>query len=75
MNWGKLICQINVRENRRGNQEWAAIQRHWQHWIHMIQNEDKLKKEKNTTQKTKNQVWTTKAEQFLLLIRHPPCYS
>jgi hypothetical protein len=22
--------QINVRENRRGNQEWT-IQRHWQH--------------------------------------------
>ena len=23
----------NVRENRRGNQEWT-IQRHWQHWVH-----------------------------------------
>jgi hypothetical protein len=23
--------EINVRENRRGNQEWT-IQRHWQHW-------------------------------------------
>ena len=24
--------QINVRENRRGNQEWT-IQRTWQHWV------------------------------------------
>jgi hypothetical protein len=30
--------QINVRENRRGNQEWT-IQRHWQHWTHKTQNE------------------------------------
>ena len=25
--------QINVRENRRGNQEWT-FQRQWQHWVH-----------------------------------------
>ena len=29
--------QINVRENRSGNQEWT-IQRHWQHWVHKTQN-------------------------------------
>ena len=28
--------QINVRENRSGNQEWT-IQRHWQHWIQKTQ--------------------------------------
>ena len=28
--------QINVRENRSGNQEWT-IQRHWQHWVHKTQ--------------------------------------
>jgi hypothetical protein len=28
--------QINVRENRRGNQEWT-VQRNWQHWIHQTQ--------------------------------------
>ena len=28
--------QINVRENRRGNQKWT-IQRHWQHWAHKTQ--------------------------------------
>jgi hypothetical protein len=28
--------QINVRENQSGNQEWT-IQRHWQHWMHKIQ--------------------------------------
>jgi hypothetical protein len=26
----------------RGNQEWT-IQRHWQHWAHKTQDEDKLK--------------------------------
>ena len=29
--------QINDKEKRRGNQEWAAIQRHWQHWVHKTQ--------------------------------------
>ena len=28
--------QINVRENRRDNQEWT-IQRHWQRWAHKTQ--------------------------------------
>jgi len=31
---------INGRENRRGNQE-GTIQRHWQHWKHKTQDEDK----------------------------------
>ena len=35
--------QINLGKNRRGNQEWT-IQRHWQHWVHKIQAEDKQKK-------------------------------
>ena len=35
--------QINVRENRRGNQEWT-IQRTWQHWVHKTQDEDKQNK-------------------------------
>ena len=35
--------QINVRENGRGNQEWT-IQRHWQHWVHKTQDEDKQDK-------------------------------
>jgi hypothetical protein len=42
--------QINVRENRRGNQEWK-IQRHWHHWVHKTPDEDK--QIKITTQKTK----------------------
>jgi hypothetical protein len=28
--------QINVRENRRDNQEWK-IQKNWQHWVHKTQ--------------------------------------
>jgi hypothetical protein len=28
--------QINVRENRRDNQEWK-IQKNWQHWEHKTQ--------------------------------------
>ena len=35
--------QINVRENRRGNQEWT-IQRNYQHWVNKTQNEDKQNK-------------------------------
>ena len=35
--------QINIRENRRGNQEWT-IQRHWQHWVHKTHDEDKQNK-------------------------------
>ena len=40
--------QINVRENRRGNQEWT-IQRHWQHWINKTQGEGKHSETQNTT--------------------------
>ena len=36
----KRKISINVRENRRGNQEWT-IQRNWQHWVHKTQDEDK----------------------------------
>ena len=39
--------QINVRENRRDNQEWT-IQRHWQHWVYKTQDEDKPSKNHNT---------------------------
>jgi len=35
----------NVRENRRGNQEWT-IQRNWQHWVHKTQDGDKQNKTK-----------------------------
>ena len=38
--------EINVRENRRGNQEWI-IQRNWQHLVHKTQAEKN--KKKNTT--------------------------
>ena len=31
--------RINVRENRRGNQQYT-IQRNWQHWVHKTQDED-----------------------------------
>jgi hypothetical protein len=41
------ISEINVWENRSGNQEWT-IQRHWQHWAHKIQDEDKQIKKHNT---------------------------
>jgi len=44
---GYLLLKINVKENRRGNQEWT-IQRHWQHWIHKIHDEDKQNKKHNT---------------------------
>ena len=27
--------EINIKENRRVNQEWT-IQRHWQHWAHKM---------------------------------------
>ena len=27
------IGEINIRENRMGNQEWTN-QRNWQHWVH-----------------------------------------
>ena len=34
---------INVRENRKGIQEWTT-QRYWQHWVHKTQYEDKQDK-------------------------------
>jgi len=37
---GLKCVPINVGENRKGNQEWR-IQRHWQHWTHNAQDEDK----------------------------------
>jgi hypothetical protein len=40
-------AKINVKENRRGNQEWT-IQRNWQHWVHTTQAEDKQNKIHNT---------------------------
>ena len=43
---GKRKKVINVRENRRENQEWT-IQRHWQLWMHKTQNEDKQNKKKD----------------------------
>ena len=42
---------LNVREHRKRIQEWA-IQRHWQHWAHKSQDEDKQnikQTNKNTT--------------------------
>ena len=44
----KLLLSLNqIRENRRGNQEWT-IQKNWQHWVH-----------KTKTNKTRgNQEWT-----------------
>ena len=39
----RQIKQINVRENRRGNQE-QTIQRNWQHWVHKTQDEGKESK-------------------------------
>ena len=33
------IGQINVREKRRGNQEWT-IQRHLKYWVHKTRDED-----------------------------------
>jgi hypothetical protein len=34
------FCHINVRQNRRGNQEWT-IQRNWMDYEHKAQDEDK----------------------------------
>jgi hypothetical protein len=39
------LNKINVRETRRGNQDWR-IQRHWQHWAHKTQDEDKQTNQK-----------------------------
>jgi hypothetical protein len=51
----KQTKQLNVRENRRGVQEWK-IQRHWQNWVHKTQDEDhQNKKQYNTTQLRKDE--------------------
>ena len=42
---------INVRENRRDNQEWT-IQRNRQHWVHKTQDEDEKKSQTKTTHTT-----------------------
>ena len=36
---------MNVRENGKDHQEWT-FQRHWQHWVHKTQDEDKQNKMK-----------------------------
>ena len=41
----------NVRENRMDNRIWT-IQRHWKHWVHKAQDEDKIKNPTHITQKT-----------------------
>ena len=46
------LLQINVRENRRGNPEWA-IKKHWQHWIYQTQDEDTHKKRRKRKEKRK----------------------
>ena len=46
------MAKKNVREYRRGNQEWT-IQRHWQHWVHKTQNEDKQSNNKKQHRKLK----------------------
>ena len=72
---------INVRENRRGNQE-LTIQKHWQHGVHKTQNEDKQSGKLNTENLKNEQQGPrqipgvlTNGKQFLLLIRHPLFYS
>ena len=37
---------MNVRETRSDHQEWT-IQRHWQHWVHRTQAEDKQNQKHN----------------------------
>jgi len=58
---------INVKENRRGNQEWK-IQRNWQHWVHKTQNDDK--QTKNTTQHNMRYKYTQANT-----IEHGPSYK
>jgi len=42
-----------VRKNWRGNQEWA-ITRHWLHWVHKTQDEDKQSSKKRNTDNWKD---------------------
>ena len=46
-NIGYTRHRTKVRENQRDNQEWT-IQRHWQHWVHKKQDEDKQNNTHNT---------------------------
>ena len=39
--------EINVREKRTGNQEWA-IQKHCQHWVHKTHEKETLEKTEGT---------------------------
>ena len=50
---------INVRENRRGNQEWT-IQRNWKHWVHKT----KAKKANERQRKPKGQSRMDNAEKL-----------
>ena len=38
-----MVNKRSIRDNRSGNQE-GTIQRKWQHWVHMRQDEDKQNK-------------------------------
>jgi len=42
------------RKTEAGNKEWT-IKRHWQHWIHKIQNGDKQRKKDNSDNKKDEQ--------------------
>jgi hypothetical protein len=53
------LMQMNVRENRRGNNEWT-IQRNWQHRVHKAQG--KPNKTKNTTQYVLDTAIATQAQ-------------
>ena len=56
-----MKMKINVRENRRGNQEWK-IQRHWQHWAHKTLDEIRvITKLPNTEQSSKGRGKTHKS--------------
>ena len=60
------------------------MQRLWQHWSYKTQDEDIQNKTHNTTKKAKKQKMSNtdpakmfvlaKVNQFLLFIRHHPCY-
>ena len=46
------LYEINVRENRRANQEWT-LQRHKKHWVHNTQDEINVRENRRA-----NQEWT-----------------
>jgi hypothetical protein len=49
-----LQLRLNVRETRRGNQEWT-IQRQWQHWEHKTQDVNYTMMADNFINKTKHE--------------------